>query len=536
MSVQISIGKITKRINSTKKLADNDFAIKDLSVLLKDPCSMTSPTFQISRNNFPTAGFYNYAKWGSWYYWIDDIIYLSDGIVEVHTHLDALATFKSDIQNTSAFVVYGNSSNWNKYCDDTRFSPEKLLHTQANAPQDLFNLTPSAEGTIVMTFTQTASLDWMAGTTAATPCGIHTAIMSTGNFQKCLGDLKDFDITAGLSGAGALEVIQAFQRMIQSTGGGSLLDNIQRVIWLPFSYNNIISAVGAGATFRQGLFLGGVLAPNCEWYEVAANFVINEKNSFAIAVGDLITSGSVSYDFLKNDRWMSLQIATPGGYANIPTERFKDSNYIYYRSSICLNDGAWSIKLSKTSNFRDSLASFSGCVGVNLKGAIYGGPTPSSMIADTGAGIIAGALTIAGGAAIGGAIAEVEGGAAVGAMIEKKSLSTGISGMIPGNNMNITAPSGSFGGSVTSMFLTEDGNGNVAPGKMTIYAECWAPKNIDSYIGYCNRYGYPVNDYLSLSSYSGYVQCAGASVAAAGANDSMISTLNSLLNTGIYIE
>ena len=530
----ISIGKIEKRINSTKTLADNAFALKDLSVVLKDPCSMTNPVFKLQQSSMPTAGFYNYAKWGSWYYWIDDIIYLANNLVEIHTHLDPLATYKSDIGSTYGFVVYGDSAHWNDYCDDTRFSPEKLLHTQANAPQDLFGLTPSKEGTIVMTFTQTASLDWMAGTTAVTPCGIHTAIMSTSEFQECIGDLKDFDITAGLSGAGALEVIQAFQRLVQSTGGGSLLDNIQRVIWLPFSLSTILSSIGSSNySQRSGLFLGGVLAPNCTWYETANTFVINSDNSFAIAVGDLVTSNNVQYNFLKNDRFMSLQVGTPGGYANIPTERFKDSNYLYYRASFCINDGSWALKISKTDNFRDTLASFSGSVGVNIKGAIYNGPTPSSLVADAGAGIIAGALTIAGGAMIGGALANVEGGAAVGSMIEKKSLTSGIQGMIPGNNMNVSAPSGSYGGGVTSMFLTDAADGFA---KMTIYAECWAPKNIDSYTTYCNRYGYPVNGYYKVSDMSGYVQMAGASVDADGANDSMLSTLNSMLNTGIYYE
>ena len=535
MSVQISIGNITKRINSTKTLAVNDFAIKDLSVLLKDPCSMTSPTFQISRNNFPTAGFYNYAKWGSWYYWIDDIVYLTDGIVEVHTHIDAPATFKNDIKNTSAFVVYSNSSNWNKSADDPRFSPENIFMTSGATPEpdvtniqeDMFGMTPSKAGSIVMTFTQTASVDWMTTSTAATPCGIHTAIMSTTNFQNCIGDLINFDITAGLSGAGALEVIQAFQRLVQSTGGGSLLDNIQRVIWLPFAVSDLLDKIeSTNYARRQGLFLGGVLAPNCEWYETSNTFVLSHNFSFGIGIEQLTHNN----DFLKNNRWISLQITTPGGYANIQTDCYKYTNTLHARASLCINDGSWSCKVSKASNYSDTLASFSGCVGVNVKGAIYGGPTPSSVVADAGAGIVAGALTIAGGAAIGGAIAEIEGGAAVGSMIEKKALTTGISGMIPQNNAYVSSPSGTFGGSVTSMFLTQN------PGKMCIYAECWKPVDIANYTNYCDRYGYPCNKYLSLSSYSGYVQCAGASVAAAGANDSMISTLNSLLNTGIYIE
>ena len=542
MSVEISIGKITKRINSTKKLADNNFAIKDLAVLLKDPCSMTSPTFQISRNNFPTAGFYNYAKWGSWYYWIDDIIYLSDGIVEVHTHLDALATFKSDIQNTYALVVYGDKANHNIHADDIRFSPEVLFDSHEPAAQDLFGMTFSKQGSIIMTFTQTCSVDWMNPTPSGQTipgCGVHTALMSLSAFNSCIKDLKDFDLLNGWSGDGAFEVVQAFQRLIQSTGGGSLLDNIQNAIWLPFDVASIKTAIKpANYQTRTGMMIGGVLSMNTEWYEIANNFVLSSDNSIAYSINSLITDPNdptVKYWFLKNARFLSLQVATPGGYANIPVDIYKStidsSNVsIYSRSSLNITTGEWSLKLSKTDTFDDTLASFSGNMAANIKGYIYNGQTTSGMIADAGAGIVAGALTIAGGAAIGGALAEIEGGAAVGSMIEKKAMTTGIQGMMPQTNFNANQPSGTYGGSLTSIFLTPD------PGKMTAHFECWAPTNIDTYYDYCDMYGYPVNKYMQLSGISGYVQCAGASVAAAGANDSMISTLNSLLNTGIYIE
>ena len=542
MSVQITIGKMTKRINSTKQTFVPDTNTTNMEVLLKDDCAMTSPVFEVHKSKFNTSGFYNYLSWGSWYYWIDEIIYTSNDIWEIHTHVDPLATLKSDIQNTYALVVYGDKDNHNKYCDDIRFSPEKLFSSHEPAAQNLFGMNFSKQGSIIMTFTQTCSVDWMNPTPSGQTipgCGVHTALMSLSAFNSCIKDLKDFDLMTGWSGDGPFEVVQAFQRLIQSTGGGSLLDNIQNAIWLPFDVASIKTAIKpANYQTRTGMMIGGVLSMNTEWYEIANNFVLSSDNSIAYSINSLITDPNdptVKYWFLKNARFLSLQVATPGGYANIPVDIYKSTTdssniSIYSRSSLNVTTGEWSLKLSKTSTFDDTLASFSGNMAANIKGYIYNGPTTSGMIGDAGAGIVAGALTIAGGATIGGALAEIEGGAAFGTMIEKKAMTTGIQGMIPQTNFNANQPSGTYGGSLTSIFLTPD------PGKMTAHFECWAPTNIDTYYDYCDMYGYPVNKYMKLSGISGYVQCAGASVAAAGASESMISTVNSFLNAGIYIE
>ena len=542
MAVQVSFGATSKRINSTSQ-SYTSYA-SNVEVVLKEPCSSQTPVFRLTRSAFGSNPLtFNYAQWGSWYYWVDDIIYLTNDIIEIHCHLDPLATFKSAITDSYGLVIYGDSTHHNEYADDTRFYPEKLYHSQTPAHADLFGLTPEKGGTIVMTFTQTASVDWMSSTTAVTSCGIHTAIMSVSQFMAALGDLTNFDCLTGWSGDGALEIVQAFQRLVQSTGGGSLVDNIQRAIWIPFNINNLLTAIGSSNyTQRQGLMLGGVLAANTVWYETSNTFVLNHNGEIALAMNDLVGS----HGFLKNDRWLSVQVTTPGGYSAIPTDTFKDSNYIYFRSSLCINDGSYSVKIcrSRDSNdqkaYNDAIASFSGCLGVNVKGAIYGGPTTSSMIADAGAAIVTGALGIAGGAMIGGAVAGMEGGAAMGSMIESQGMkmgynqiSSGIQGAIPGSSYNISAPSGSFGGSVTSMFLTP------TAGKMTVYAEVWAPKDIANYDNYCARYGYPCNSYLQLSSLDSgsFCQCAGFTVqGATGATEAAKSTINSYVNSGIYLD
>ena len=552
MAQTLTIGYTNKRINSTSSAFVHSNSVSD--VLLKTPCDSENPVFQLSyssviKGNITSTTELNYLQWGSWYYWIDNRIYLDNDILELHCHLDPLATYKSAITSSYGLVVYGDSAHHNTYCDDTRFYPEKLNKHQSGS-KALFDVSPSKEGCVVMTFTQTTSLSWMDPTqTQISGTGLHTAIMSTSQFASCIGDLLNFDCLTGWSGDGALEIVQAFQRMIQTTGGGSLLDNIQRCVWLPLKLSELITAIGsANYTQRTGLMLGGVLSPNTTWYETTTTFVLNREADLGIAINDLTNnSNNVPNPFLKNDRWMSMQITTPGGYANIPTECFKDSNYLYLKSSLCINDGSFTVKVSRETagnpaveTYNDTLASFSGCIGVNIKGSIYGIPSASAKIADAGAAIVTGALAMGIGSIAGGAIAGMEGGAAVGSMITRtgmqlgaNTIASGIQGSLPGSNINVTAPSGTFGGSVTSLFISK------TPAALTYYAECWAPKDLDNYASYCAKYGYPCNQYLLLSTLAtgSYCQCAGFSVQdAAGASEAALSTINSYVNSGIYLD
>ena len=525
----ITIGKTSKRINSTSQSMSNT---QTIDVKLKEPSSSTMPIFKVLTSNIG-GSFYNYLSWGEWYYWIDDIIYLTNDICEIHARLDPLATFKSSILATKAMVIYGDSANWNQYIDDTRFQPEYPLHNALH-DFDLFGVDQNNQGCVIMTFTQTNTVDWMLSSSATTPCGVHVAIMKISEFVHCIGDLNNFDLYTPLQpGAGVAEIIQAFQRLIQSTGGGSLLDNIQRVIWLPFDYDDLVSK--CNATYRYGLMLGGVLSVTTAWYEIDQTLVLRNSNNLTIDF-DTLTD---NIKFLRNDRFNSVQILTPGGYSEIASPRFIVQNKLYYRACISIADGSWSCLISSNSNYYDCLRAFGGNLGVNLKGAIYAGPTPSNQIAQAGAGIVSGALAMGVGSIIGGAVTS---GIASGAItkdiasetvmqMSEKSIASGIQGAIPNTGLDIRAASGDFGGSSSALFLTNP------PGMAKIMCQSWAPVDIANYTDYCDRYGYPCNKYLTLSSISGYCQCAGASVnGAAGAPESALSTINSYLNSGIYLE
>lgn len=94
-----------KRINSTKVPLVTD-ATKVLSGHLKEPCSVMKPVVQIKRPPSDAAPYsYSYAYIGDFarWYFVSDWVWV-DGLWECNMTEDVLASFKTDIGNTTAYV------------------------------------------------------------------------------------------------------------------------------------------------------------------------------------------------------------------------------------------------------------------------------------------------------------------------------------------------------------------------------------------------------------------------------------------------
>lgn len=102
----------TKRINSTLRPSGG----QDISVNLKAPTSVIHPKFIIS--GFSTA--WNYLQWGNRYYFVDDIVILTNSQAEVSCSLDVLATYKDVIGTSSEFVARADSA-YNLNVIDTKY-------------------------------------------------------------------------------------------------------------------------------------------------------------------------------------------------------------------------------------------------------------------------------------------------------------------------------------------------------------------------------------------------------------------------------
>ena len=547
----IVIGNTSKRINSTS----NSFSGTSLTCRLKDPCSMQRPVFEVQGLSKGTL--YNYCSFEGRYYWVDDIEYKTADIQDVYCHLDPLATYKSALLGTKGFVSYGDSTHWNQYVDDIRFSPE-VKTACYNKETAIFPFDPSAQGCIVMTFAQTTSIDWISNMSSTdygggiTPCGLHVAILTIDDFKACIGDLTHFGDTVPQDpslitsiGEACLEIVQAFARSMESSGGGSFMDNIKRCIWLPFSFSDLVSKTGA--SIRFGMMIGGMLASNVNWYEIPTNQVYHASGSFDLTSN--VNAFTDNLPFLRNDRFLGLQLNTPGGCASLPNDVLLDpsnSSLTYHiRSAISVQDGSWACRISNDSTHKDTFQMFTGNVGIDLMGSIYAGPTTSTRLGESIVAIETTAVSMGIGNIIGG-VANWGGDSGPGTSNQNgaqglMSMGSGIVGAWTSRPHNCTVTTSDYGGSSAAMFTSGSQGSSDSACKAFLTINVWKPKCIkdskDFYVNYCNQYGYPVNKYLTLGDITGYCQCVGASVqGATGASEAAKATINSYINTGIYIE
>lgn len=103
MAHTIYAGKVSKRRNSTLQPSLS----ASFDVLLKTPTSLHSPTFTINASAFD----YNYLKWDDRYYFVTDVVARNNNLWDVSAVIDVLATYKADILNTTAYVLYDSIAN-----------------------------------------------------------------------------------------------------------------------------------------------------------------------------------------------------------------------------------------------------------------------------------------------------------------------------------------------------------------------------------------------------------------------------------------
>ena len=108
--IEVQLFKFSKRLNST--LLPNGVGLGTTEVSLKQGTSVDTPTLIISMST--TGQVYalwtaNYLKMRDEYYWITDIIQLTNNHIELHCKKDVLATYRDAILNTTAFVKYSSS-------------------------------------------------------------------------------------------------------------------------------------------------------------------------------------------------------------------------------------------------------------------------------------------------------------------------------------------------------------------------------------------------------------------------------------------
>lgn len=128
-----------KAINSTKRPTGGS----STNVKLKGGCSVIHPVFKLNRNS---EGI-NFVKWGSNYYFVDDIAHLVNDEIEVSCTRDPMATFKEDIGGSTQYVTR-SASTFDGNVQDTRY-PTLANPTTSYKPLTVLNSAFNQGGYIV---------------------------------------------------------------------------------------------------------------------------------------------------------------------------------------------------------------------------------------------------------------------------------------------------------------------------------------------------------------------------------------------------
>ena len=525
-------GFTDKRINSTKQTFT---ASKTLDVKLKDPCSMRAPVFRVK--GLTKSVLYNYMQWENKYYWIDDIVYKTFDIQEVYCHLDTLATFRSHIldERNNFFVKYTSKQSWwNKECDDPRFNPQvesRTLSKVTSAPGFIPNV--DINGTVIMRYMDCRDKG-----------GVRTIAMSYTDFASCLTDL--YTIFSG----------QTIDTILGSMGGSSWRDNILSCIWVPFatSYYSSIAYVT-----ETGFCLGGTMVASGKTvYHICPAQITRINYNPPIDMSNLWTDLD-GQPYLKNSRWMYILLDTPLGSIEIPADYLRDAPQVYVYTIVDYASGDILIKCSEGSYGSGTvLGMLSGKFQMDMMGFIGTGETAVSRLAGSFAAgakiglgiasIAAGAGMAAGGASVSNAAASsgMGGAAEAGAQEGAQALQT--TQRVIGSGINaISSLQGSVngGGAVGSISGLLGLWSLENPGDAQLVIKVLVPNTLFTNTGYslfCSQSGYPANTFINLSLLEGYyVECSGASFISlqnfsATPNDADISTINSFLNSGLYLE
>lgn len=117
MNYSITLYNFSKRTNSTKRPSGSGIGTYVCSLI--EPTSIHNPVITLHLNDISPLLNANYAKFGDEFYYIEDIVVNTNTEVEFRLEKDVLASFNTQIRNTTAFIEL-STSNYDTDINDTR--------------------------------------------------------------------------------------------------------------------------------------------------------------------------------------------------------------------------------------------------------------------------------------------------------------------------------------------------------------------------------------------------------------------------------
>lgn len=127
-----------KRENSTKRPSDTDLHA-DVDIVIKEPCNYSTPVFLIHRSNFYYQTSFNtfctYINWNHKYYFVENFVFVSNDLIEVHCRIDVLAVYKTIIGASTQYVLRAASESDGTIIDNLYPAKRSILKAQ-NDPSE----------------------------------------------------------------------------------------------------------------------------------------------------------------------------------------------------------------------------------------------------------------------------------------------------------------------------------------------------------------------------------------------------------------
>ncbi|MBQ1292870.1 MAG: hypothetical protein IIY21_02445 [Clostridiales bacterium] len=463
MSVTITFYNFSKRINETLQPSGGT----TVQCVLKEPTDFESPSFIVTGNHFE----YTYAKWGTHYYFVTGVKSLGANRCEVSLDLDPMATYKAQIGNTSAYVLYAQSD-FNKWIRDERMS----MSHEMRISQGGFNIFTNGSGSIVITVAGN-NQNGMLGFTA--PYGIQSAA------QRSLIDYFYSD-----------DIVEDLKKFFNSP-----YDCIIEAHYIPWD-----CCTGSAATEIDEIMLGTTRS-ECEGWRLkdkAMNAVLNQQTiALNFPYDDfrafspysrldvfLPYIGTVEVDIQKTMIDDNLPSSMIVAYSLDPI-----SGEIFY----AITCGAY--KQTFTANCAVSLS-----IGQTQSDAFSGAMSIGLGVASAAVGVASGGAAGIAGAVVGGV----------------SGISNGVANIFKDETISKSA----YGA-----FASGSAYRNSTLGRVTVVLSTMeASQSPASMAGVAGR---PLFETRRIGTLSGYVQCSNASVSITGTERSR-ERINSMLNSGFY--
>lgn len=327
-----------KKRNSTKQPITGT----TIKVSLKENTSIISPTFIISGVNALNV---TEIKWDNRFYFVNNKVFINNNICELNCELDKLATYKSDILDTTQFVEY-SASFYNLDILDERIGKYIMPTTKLSYGKT----TVLPNNTPILVFN-----------TASKVINDNTGVGTWYVNKTQLSSIID-KLTVDLSS------ISELNDLFKTFFSGASIQSILKVTWLPFSPVSIGSS--------------NVVVGNLDT-EVTAYF----PTSTMIEISDDIKIPWDGDNYLRSSAYNTLSIYLPYiGNVGLNVDEYVDSTQINVKYTIDNVDGSCLVEIS--GNKGGGLRSFTCKLGVDIPISATGLSNPIANLINTGSMVL----------------------------------------------------------------------------------------------------------------------------------------------------